>query len=370
MTSVTAVVLAAGYSSRMSEFKPLAEIGGRPLLERVVAGLHDVGVADVVVVAGHHADDVLELVRRLPARAVVNEGYAEGMYSSVRAGIAAAGEEPGKILLLPVDCGLVRPETTGRLLRAAERTPGVVHYPVFEGRRGHPPLVDTALRNTILDERPEGGLRELLAACETEAVEVPVADPAVHLDVDTDDDLRGARSYALGERVPGAQECEALLRTRHLPQQVVAHSRVVAELGERLTLRLNAAGQHLCAPLVSAGCLLHDVARTEPHHAEAGAALLAELGFRRVAALVARHLDIDFEPACGVGEAEVVYLADKLVAGDAEVTLEERLSRRRATLAARPEALPFMEARMAAAAAIEREIERVLTVSRQEASPG
>lgn len=360
MSSVAAIVLAAGYSSRMPDFKPLVEIGGRSLLERAVAGLHDVGVADVVVVAGHQAEPVVDEAGRLGARAVVNSRYPEGMYSSVLAGVAAVTGSPDKLLLLPVDCGLVRPETVGRLLRAAQRVPGLVHYPMAVGRRGHPPVIDTGLTASIRDERPGGGLRDVLAAHETGAVDVEVTDPGVLIDIDTEDDLSQARSYAAGERVPGAPECLALLRARSLPAAVVAHSQAVADVADRLTLGLNGVGQHLCTPLVTAACLLHDVARPEPDHAAAGAALLEGLGFRRVAALVARHLDLEVDQTSGIGEAEVVYLADKLVSGDREVGLEEKLVQRRAALASRPDGLPFLEARMAVAAEIEAQIQALL----------
>jgi molybdenum cofactor cytidylyltransferase len=357
MSAASAVVLAAGFSSRMREFKPLARVGGAALLERAVTSLRSVGVADVTVVAGYRAGALSELAGRLEARVAVNHHYEDGMYSSVRTGMAALPDEAGKVLVLPVDCSLVRPETIGRLLRAADHAPGLVHYPAVDGRRGHPPLIDASLRGEIIAEEPSGGLQALLASHEDEALDVEVADPGVFTDIDTDDDLRDARSRAAGERIPDREECLALLWAQGATDQIVAHSKAVAEVGDRLAAALNGAVQHVYAPLVTAGSLLHDVTRSEPRHAEAGAELLERLGLPRVAAVVRPHMDLELSTACGIGEAEVVYLADKVVAGDQIVGLATKWAQRRVDFAARPDEMPFMEARMAVAAEIARVVE-------------
>lgn len=70
--AVTAVVLAAGYSSRMGEFKPLLPLGEVTVLERVVTLFHDAGISDVRVVTGHREADLKPRLERLGARAVAN----------------------------------------------------------------------------------------------------------------------------------------------------------------------------------------------------------------------------------------------------------------------------------------------------------
>ena len=55
-TGISAIILAAGFSSRMGELKGLLSLGGRTLLEHCVALFRDCGIEDVVVVTGHRAD--------------------------------------------------------------------------------------------------------------------------------------------------------------------------------------------------------------------------------------------------------------------------------------------------------------------------
>ena len=69
---------------------------------------------------------------------------------------------------------------------------------------------------------------------------------------------------------------------------------------------------------------MHDIAKGRRRHASAGAALVRDFGFPRVAEVVARHMNIDFDGS--IDEGAVVYLADKLIQGETRVRLEERFA--------------------------------------------
>ena len=161
MDELSAIILAAGYSSRMGSLKPLLDLGGRTLLARAVGAFASIGVEDVVVVTGHRGDEVAAAAEELGARPVENPRFDAGMYTSVQAG-AAAVAEGRRFFLLPVDCPLARPETIGRLARAGAAARAEVTLPVHGGIPGHPPLLAPALRGEILGSEPSGGLRELL----------------------------------------------------------------------------------------------------------------------------------------------------------------------------------------------------------------
>ncbi len=143
--------------------------------------------------------------------------------------------------------------------------------------------------------------------------------------------------------------CLALLRAAGTPDKVIAHCRAVAKKAVEL---YDAAGNVPSLPdrsLLFAAALLHDVARTEPDHAAVGAAWIRTLGYPDAAELIAQHHD--FEGAVLNGAA-LLYLADKTVQGDREVTLEERFSASRARCTT-PEALAAHERRYQTAKRIE-----------------
>ena len=365
MERLAAIVLAAGRSSRMHELKPLLEAGGRTLLERAVATFVAVGIDDVVVVTGHRGDEVAPVAARAGAGTVSNPRFGDGMYSSVQAGVAALATGVTRFFLLPADVPLVRPETVGRLARSAGSAAGdaaaapAVVYPAFRESTGHPPLISTALRDEILGGRPAGGLRELLMRHAASSLLLEVDDPGVLLDADTQDDLARIRERAAGEDLPDEARCLELLRERGTPGAVVSHSRAVAAVAAALAAAVNGRGQHLCEPLVAAGALLHDVARDQLRHAEAGADVLGSLGYPRVAAVVLRHMGLD-DADDDLGEAQVVYLADKLVEGDRLVGLDARFAARLERFARYPAALAGATARKDEAAEVLRRVEGVL----------
>src|ERR1700681_4360000 len=86
---LAAIILAAGYSSRMGQFKPLLSIGRCTAVEAVVQLFHLADIPDVCVVLGHRADEVRAVVEAAVAWCVINARFDQGMYSSVCAGVDA-----------------------------------------------------------------------------------------------------------------------------------------------------------------------------------------------------------------------------------------------------------------------------------------
>jgi len=159
---VAAIVLAAGKSSRMRGFKPMAPFGGETVVARVVANLRGAGVERIHVVTGFNAEALAPELHRLGVTIAHNSGFERGMMSSVQTGVASLPQDAEAFLLLPVDMPLVRPQTIARLLGAASADGAAIHYPTFRGERGHPPLIRRALFQDILEWNGEGGLLALL----------------------------------------------------------------------------------------------------------------------------------------------------------------------------------------------------------------
>ena len=301
MARLAAIVLAAGRSSRMGELKPLLPLGDGTVIGRAVGAYLEAGVTDVRVVVGWRGGEVAAAAADLGVAAVTNDGWQRGMFSSIGVGLASLGADVEAFFLSPADCALVRAETIGRLARAAQAQPAPVIYALHGGRRGHPPLIARHALPADLSLEPPDGLRGLLAVHDAAALEVEVDDPGVLLDMDAPSDYRRACDYVAGEGVPGAARCLALLDDAQVPPPVVAHSRAVACVAGALAARLNEHGLHLNARLVEAAGLLHDIARAGASgtagrdHARSGAESLRDLGYRRVAAVTAHHMDLPDE---------------------------------------------------------------------------
>jgi molybdenum cofactor cytidylyltransferase len=194
---VSAIVLAAGLSTRMSAQKALLPWHGVPLLAyqlRELASLAD--VSEIIVVTGHDAPALAAIIAAEPkARAAHNPAYQSGKAGSVLAGLRALDAAVDAILLCAVD----QPREAAvlrRLLDAhdAHDASGVaISVPAHAGRRGHPVVFARTLLPELLaiDEATQGA-RAVVARDPARVQEVPFDDPAVLADLNTPDDLRHA----------------------------------------------------------------------------------------------------------------------------------------------------------------------------------
>jgi CTP:molybdopterin cytidylyltransferase MocA len=327
--SVTAIVLAAGFSERMGDFKPLMRLGGNTVLERVIRLFQSVGVGRIHVVIGHRAAELTPLIERWGGRSVVNARYADGMYASVAAGVSSLEEDTAAFFVLPADIPLVRPATLRSLMRAFPDDRTAICHPTFQGRRGHPPLISRCFSAAIMDGPGNGGLKTLLERYESVAVDVPVADEFILLDLDGPDDFQHLGERLKTRDILSPAECHALLLERlRVPSAVWNHGRAVAEQALRIGRALTAAGCCLDLGLMHAAALVHDMARGESDHARRGAEILRELDMPLMAEIVETHMDLDVEMGSPIREAEIVYLADKLICEDRFVGIDRRFSPR------------------------------------------
>ncbi|HEY6910950.1 MAG TPA: nucleotidyltransferase family protein [Myxococcales bacterium] len=110
---IAGVVLAAGLSSRMGTNKMLLRLGGTSVVRRAVSTALEAGLDPVVVVLGHEGGRIRAELEGLPCTPVENADYAQGMNTSLRAGIRALPEDvEGAVVLLGdmplVDASMLR----------------------------------------------------------------------------------------------------------------------------------------------------------------------------------------------------------------------------------------------------------------------
>jgi nicotine blue oxidoreductase len=184
---ISAIVLAAGASSRMGSPKALLPIRGRPAVEVVVATLRAGGADDLIVVVGRHAAEIRAGADLAGVRVVDNARWETGRTSSIQAGLAALAPDAEAALLALVDMPLVRPDTV-RALVASPRGDAEVVVPVHGGRRGHPIVLARTLFARIAALGPDEPLHTIIRAAR--ALEVPVDDPGVLTDFDRPEDVR------------------------------------------------------------------------------------------------------------------------------------------------------------------------------------
>ncbi|AET66942.1 uncharacterized MobA-like protein [Desulfosporosinus orientis DSM 765] len=322
---ITAIIVAAGYSFRMKQFKPLLSLGERTVLERAVESFLKSGIRDIRVVVGHRADELYPILERLGVQTIVNPNFAEGMFSSVTAGIKSLSPGTQGFFLLPVDNPIVKKDTIKKLQNAFFATEFGIIYPTYQGTRGHPPLISCRYLSNVMAWEGPGGMRALLDHYEQDALEIEVEDPGILLDMDTPEDYQQMQKYCGYKRIPSENECNALLKNSNTSVQVINHCQQVALLSVVISSYLVGRGCPLNIDLIQASALLHDLAKGVPDHAQVGADMLNK--YPEVAQIVAEHTDICLNSTNqSITEKEIVYLADKLVKDGHIISLQARFS--------------------------------------------
>jgi molybdenum cofactor cytidylyltransferase len=193
--TVSAILTAAGKSERMGRPKPLLpwpnESGSDvTLVEYQIAQLKAAGVDDVIVVLGHHAEEVIPFVKGERMRYVINPDYAAGKTTSIKAGLAAVDASAELVVLLAVD--QPRPASIIRRVIAAHRESGAaVTSPIHGARGGHPIVFAARLVGELKQITEENqGIREVIERHRSEVHRVPIQEPGVRLDLNTPEDYK------------------------------------------------------------------------------------------------------------------------------------------------------------------------------------
>ncbi|KAF5091235.1 Bifunctional protein GlmU [anaerobic digester metagenome] len=353
------IIIAAGYSSRMDGFKPLLKFGWQTAVERVVDLYQQAGIDQIILVLGHRADQIRPYFDNQPLDIVVNENFAEGMYTSIVTGVTQLNDEIEAFFIHPVDIPLIKRESVKDLMAASPRLGKGIIYPSFLGERGHPPLINIKYRSAILDNKQGGGLKRLLALYEADAAELPLIDEAILMDMDTRADYEALLIYdAL--KAPNLCECYAIWEKHKLPENIRKHCEKVKQTVNGFTDQLIKKGQKLNRPALQAAALLHDLAKNEKNHAVKGGEILKDMGYPKVGAIIAVHMDIIVEADTAVTESEILYLADKLVKNDQLLDLAIRKEMLLNTYQDNPEVIKKISRRFYNAEVILQKIQRMI----------
>lgn len=192
---IAAVVLAAGKSTRMGQNKMLADFRGQPLIRMTVETVLKSAATPVLVVTGNQAEEVRSALDGLDVVVTDNPDFAQGLSTSLRAGLAALPANVAGAVVCLGDMPLVEPAVIDRLIAAFNPTEGrLICAPTYDGKLGNPVLWGREFFAEMSQLSGDRGARSLLDAHGEQLVEIPVADDAVLTDIDTPDVLERLRS--------------------------------------------------------------------------------------------------------------------------------------------------------------------------------
>lgn len=176
------VLVAAGKSSRMVDFKPLLPFGNSTIALHIVRLLKYLGVSPIVVVTGYKAKELEEHLKDEKLLFVRNENYeTTDMFTSVTIGIREIADLCDRVMIMPIDVPAILPET----IKNEMNIDAPMIRTVCNKNPGHPIIIRSDIALEICKYNGDGGLRGAMENSSFPLTEMEVDDAGVYRDVDT-----------------------------------------------------------------------------------------------------------------------------------------------------------------------------------------
>ena len=190
--NISAILLAAGVSTRMGRPKLLLPWGGTTVLGQVISTFANAGIRDIILVTGGAREPIEAMAKAMatsiPVRSVFNPDFSKaGMLSSIKAGLEALSVLTGAALIGLGDQPQVKQETIRRICTVYGQTLSPLVIPSFQNKRGHPWLASSLIWQEILALPPSSTSRQFLNTY-SGRVEYVSSDESILQDLDTPED--------------------------------------------------------------------------------------------------------------------------------------------------------------------------------------
>ena len=183
LSDVTALVLAAGGSSRLGRPKQLLPLGDATLLDATLSVVRRCGFGQVVVALGRAADEVAASVDLTGVDVVRNPGFGAGCSSSIAAALPAIAPSSEGVVLMLGD----QPEVSPAAVAAVAAVDADLAVCRYDDGLGHPFWLGRALFGELANLHGDKAVWKLVDAAGPSLVTVAV-DGRVPADVDTEAD--------------------------------------------------------------------------------------------------------------------------------------------------------------------------------------
>ena len=184
---IAGIVLAAGTSRRLGRPKQLLPLGGKPLLDWVLDAMRGAGLGRVVLVLGHDAEAIRSAANLEGVDVAFNARYAEGMSTSLQAGLAAMGPDVEGAVVATGDQPFIGAALIADLVAERQRTGKAMVATDYGAYQGPPMYLGREVWPLAAAIRGDQGARALLGSRPDLMGTIRVADPVPGLDVDTEE---------------------------------------------------------------------------------------------------------------------------------------------------------------------------------------
>ena len=186
----TALLLAAGQSSRMKKLKALLEWQNMPLINNQIINLKQSGASSILVIIGHKHEKIRTTIKKNPDLIIIkNPDYLEGKSTSILAGLKKA-KTTLPLLILSVDQPR-GPQVIKYLIKNHLNQKLPITIPTYLGKKGHPVIFSGSILKELqnINEKTKG-LKAITQKDTTRNNLVPINNPEILIDINTPQDYQ------------------------------------------------------------------------------------------------------------------------------------------------------------------------------------
>lgn len=182
---ISAVILAAGMSTRMGSPKQLLKLGDRTLIRIVTENVLASSVDEVLVVTGYLEHQVSDAIKDLPVKTLINPRYEQGQGTSLAVGVKALNVHTSAFLVFMVDQPFITASLINTVVGEFKKRSCLVLRPVYNDQPGHPVIFSYDLSDRLKQLEGDEGARQVLKKLGNKVDYFPVRDQAAIFDIDT-----------------------------------------------------------------------------------------------------------------------------------------------------------------------------------------
>jgi len=165
VTKVAGLLLAAGPSTRMGKPKQLLPISGGTLLGHVLDETLKSNLDKVILILGHHADNIKEVMRQNlqhpKLKVVENREYNKGISSSIIVGVLEVKKSHDHVMILLGDMPNINSSLINLLIYKYLESNLPIGAIKIKAKRSHPVIFSSKMYHELLELRGDVGARDL-----------------------------------------------------------------------------------------------------------------------------------------------------------------------------------------------------------------
>ena len=186
LPNISAIILAAGKSSRMKTPKPLLNLDKEVLINFQIKSLKNSHIEEIIVVLGSNAEEIKKEILSNEVKVVENIDFELGKTTSIKKGLSEINDK-NDILLIAVD------QPRNKLLIEQISSFHINHpinkkivMPFSSGKSGHPIIFSNIFFNelTQINEETEG-IREVIKNNQESMIKYKTKDESALVDLNT-----------------------------------------------------------------------------------------------------------------------------------------------------------------------------------------